>query len=60
MNTEFAAFDAAGQVVETIDPVLSYRQLDEQTYRVDNGYGEYDVTIPDGGRFEVRVMQDQR
>lgn len=58
MHIEFVAYDAQGNVTDTIDPYVSHRPLNDEgtVYRVDNGYGEYDITIREGGRFVIRPM----
>lgn len=58
MTIEFVVYDRDGRVIDTIDPYVSHRPLnnDGSLYRVDNGYHEYDIAIPEGGRFEIRPM----
>lgn len=57
MTLEFVAFDAQGREVDWIDPYLEHRIVDEVTFLVDNGYSEYAVVVPTGGRYEIRVKE---
>lgn len=59
LTIEFVAYDADGVVIDHIDPYVSHRPLNDDgtSFSVDNGYGEYTVTVPEGGRYEIRLMQ---
>lgn len=54
MSAEFVVFDADGREVDWVDPYVSHVQTGSRLYLVDNGFSEYDVIVPKGGRFEIR------
>lgn len=51
---EFVVFDASGKEVDWIDPYMAHRVIEPGLIRVSNGAHGYRVTIPAGGRFEIR------
>lgn len=53
MTLEFVMIDANGREVDWIDPVIDYK-VKGDTVTVDNGFHIYVLTIPEGGRFDVR------
>ena len=56
MSQEFVVFDATGKECDWYDPYLSHALIDGSWYLVELGHLDYEVEIPDGGRFEVREM----
>ena len=59
MALEFVAFDAAGNEVDWVDPVLGHEVIAEGVHRIDNGYRKYKVRVPDGGRYEIRERKTE-
>ena len=58
-------FDKNGKEINWIDPYDWHKDVTsvstglvfgERQYRVSNGAYEYDVVIPNGGRYEIRAM----
>ncbi|KMV14829.1 hypothetical protein ACT17_28215 [Mycolicibacterium conceptionense] len=55
---EFVVFDASGKEVDWIDPYQAHREIEPGLFMVSNfGDVEYRVTVPDGGRFEIRPRE---
>lgn len=52
---EFVVFDANGKEVDWVDPVINYMLVTQGVYSVYNGFHDYTVRIPEGGRHEVRI-----
>ena len=66
MSKEFVAFDKNGKEINWIDPYDWHKDVTsvsdglasgERQYRVSNVVYEYDVVIPKGGRYEIRVIE---
>ena len=66
MSKEFVAFDKNGKEINWIDPYDWHKDVTsvseglasgERQYRVSNIVYEYDVVIPKGGRYEIRVIE---
>jgi hypothetical protein len=57
---EFVVFDEDEDEVEvdSIDPYRSHREV-PGGYMVRNHAGEYQVTIPEGGRYEIRPWRER-
>lgn len=53
---EFVVFDENGVEVDWVDPVLSHRveTIALDVVHINNGYNEYRVVVPEGGRWEIR------
>lgn len=55
----FVVFDADGNEIDWIDPYRSHEKVDTKArrFRVQNDRFSYFVTVPEGGRFEIRDME---
>ncbi|TDT31121.1 hypothetical protein [Naumannella halotolerans] len=51
---EFVVFNAAGREVDWVVPYISHGTIAPGRYSVHNGHHDYEVRVPEGGRFEIR------
>lgn len=54
---EFATIAADGAEIDWLDPYLGHRVVHPGVFMVRNHYGEYQMIVPDGGRFEIRELR---
>lgn len=53
-STELVVFDAAGKEFDWVGPYVSHREIDPTLLVVTNDRGDHQVTVPSGGRYEIR------
>ena len=65
MTEEFVVFDKNGKEINWIDPYDWHKDVTsvseglasgERQYLVSNRVYEYEVVVPEGGRYEIRAM----
>ena len=65
MSKEFVVFDKNGKEINWIDPYDWHKDVTsvseglasgERQYLVSNHVYEYEVVVPEGGRYEIRAM----